>query len=126
MLGSHLGFAIGTHHCGGIAVESKVMIGHVHLDCGMSNMAKDCERKSDGTASIKKTPCCANEYLSIDIENEIKPKVSGSAINLEFLVAFFTSYVFVFSSEENTPQYTHYDPPLVTRNISILHQVIII
>lgn len=126
MLGSHLGFAIGTHLCGGIAMESKVMMGHTHLDCGMGDMDKGCERKSDGKDTIEKMPCCENEYLSLEIDNELKPKVSAPSVNLDFVVAFFTSYAIIFSSSESTPQYTHYDPPLVTRDISILHQVFII
>lgn len=126
MLCSHLGFAIGTHHCGGVAVESRIMLGHVHLDCGMADMEKDCERRPGATSNVQKMPCCENEYLSLEIDNELKPKVAAAAVNLDFIAAFVASYAISFSSTDNTTQYAHYDPPLVTRDISILHQVFII
>lgn len=103
-----------------------MMIGHVHLDCGMADMDKDCERKPGATTTIKKKPCCENDYLSLEVDNELKPKVAASAVNLDFIVAFLASYVISFSSTENTTQFAHYDPPLVARDISILHQVFII
>ncbi|MEQ6166957.1 HYC_CC_PP family protein [Ekhidna sp. MALMAid0563] len=126
MLTSHLGFAVGTHFCGGLAVEAKLMIGHEHLDCGMADMDKKCEGKSDGKTYLDKMPCCENEYLSIEVEDEFKPTLEQSTLNFEFVAAFVVSYLDVFSVDEVNPQYTEYDPPLVTEDISTLHQVFII
>ena len=126
MLTSHLGFAVGTHYCRGLAVETKVMIGHEHLDCGMAYMDKDCEGKSDGKTHLDKMPCCNNEYASFDIEDEFKPIVEHKAPSIQFVAAFVVSYVDVFSVDEVNPQNTDYDPPLVTRDIPSLHQVFII
>ena len=126
MLTSHLGFSVGTHYCMGHAVESKLMIGHEHLDCGMGDMDKGCERKSDKETHLDKKPCCENEYLSIDVEDEFKPSVEHSLPNLDFVAAFVVSYLDLFSTDQELPQYSVYDPSLVTWDISILHQVFLI
>ena len=125
MLTSHLGFAVGTHFCGGLAVEAKLMIGHEHLDCGMADMDKDCEGKSDGKTHLDKMPCCNNEYTSFDLEDEFKPTLEQSTLNFEFVAVLVVSYLDVISVDEVSPQITEYDPPLVTEHISILHQVFI-
>lgn len=126
MLASHLGFAVGTHFCGGQAVESKFMIENEHLDCGMADMDKECENKSEGRTYLDKIPCCQNKYLSIEIEDEFKPSLEQKALSLEFVAAFVVSYLDFFSVDEENGQLAEYDPPLVTRDISILHQVFII
>ena len=126
MLTSHLGFAVGTHFCGGLAVEAKLMIGHEHLDCGMADMDKECESKSDAKSYLDTMPCCENEYLSIEVEDEFKPGVEQSALNFEFVAAFVVSYLDAFSVVGMNHQLTNYDPPLVTEDISTLHQIFII
>ena len=126
MLTSHVGFAVGTHFCGGLAVEAKLMIGHEHLDCGMADMDKECEGNSDGKSHLDKMPCCENEYLNIEVEDEFKPSVDQTALNFDFVAAFVVSYLEIFSSDQENPRYTAYDPPLVTQDIPILHQVFII
>lgn len=126
MLTSHVGFAVGTHFCGGLAVEAKLMIGHEHLDCGMADMDKECEGKSDGNSHLDKMPCCENEYFNIEVEDEFKPSVDQTALNFDFVAAFVVSYLEIFSSDQENPRYTAYDPPLVTQDIPILHQVFII
>lgn len=130
MLFTHLGLALGTHYCGGLAVESKVMIGHAHLDCGMSDMdntKKDCEHTSDKESYIDKLPCCENQYLSYDIDDELQSKLIKDGISFEFLIAF--AYEFLgttFPTEIHTSQYADYSPPLIEQNISVLYQVFII
>lgn len=126
LLTSHLGFAVGTHFCGGLAVKAKLMIGHEHLDCGMADMDKECEGKSDGKTYLDKMPCCENEYFSIEVEDEFTPSVEQNALNFDFVAIFVVSYLDVFSGDELNPQDAEYNPPLVTEDISTLHQVFII
>ena len=125
MLTSHLGFAVGTHYCGGHAVESKLMLGHSHMDCGMGDMDKDCERKTDSKTYLDKVPCCENEYLSMEVEDEFKPGLEQSKVSVDFVASFVITFLDRFLDQEE-PQYSDYDPPLVTRDISILHQVFLI
>ena len=126
MLTGHLGFAVGTHYCGGFAVETQMMLGHRHLDCGMEDMDNECERNSNTETHFEKIPCCENDYLSLEVENEFKPSVEQSNLNVEFVAAFVISYMASLSTDQGNPQYTIYEPPLVTRDISVLHQVFII
>jgi hypothetical protein len=123
MLCGHLGFAVGTHHCGGIAVESKMMIGHEHLDCGMGDMDKDCKRETDATPAFKKTPCCENQYLSLEIDNALKPRILGVSLNLDFVLAYSASFRELLPSTEKIFYYAHYDPPLRNLDLPVLHQV---
>lgn len=125
LITSHLGIAVGTHYCSGLAVETKAMLGHQHLDCGMGDMDSDCEG-SESETHVDKMPCCENDYLSIPVEDEFRPTFDQSKIDVDFVAAFIVSYLEVFSVNAETSHFTQYDPPLVTRDISTLHQVFII
>ena len=129
ILFSQFGLAVGTHYCEGLFVKTKLMIGHAHLDCddmSMGDMAKDCDRKSGPETHLDKKSCCENEYLSIDVENEFKLSIEQRAINLDFVAILAISYIDLFSADQEKPQYSAYNPPLVTKDISILHQVFLI
>ncbi len=126
MLASHVGFAVGTHFCMGHAVETKLMIGNDHLDCGIGDMDRDCKRKSDLEPYLDKVPCCENEYLSIEVEDEFNPGIDQNSFKLEFVAVFAISYINLFNTYKEKPQYSVYDPPLVPKDISILHQVFLI
>lgn len=124
LITSHLGIAVGTHYCGGLAVETRAMIGHQHMDCGMGDMDSDCEG-TDSETRFDKLPCCQNEYLSVPVEDEFKPVLDQSKINVDFISAFVVTYLELFSDRFET-QFIQYDPPLVTRDISTLLQVFLI
>ncbi len=126
MLTSHFGFAIGTHFCGGLAVEAKLMVGHVHLDCGMADMDNESEGKSDEVPYFDEKSCCENEYLNIEVKGEFKKSVEQSNLNVGFVAAFFISYLEVFLTDLDNSQYTDYDPPLLTEDIPVLQQIFII
>lgn len=110
----------------GHAVESKLMIGHEHLDCGMSNMDKICEPISDSETRFDKQSCCENEYLNIEVKDEFKSSIYQNSLNFNFVTAFVVSYVNLFSSDQEKPQISFSDPPLVTRDILTLNQVFLI
>jgi len=120
-----LGIALGIHYCGGLAVETRAMIGQQHLDCGMGDMDRDCEG-SESNTHFDKMPCCENDYLSIPVEDEFKPALDQSKVNIDFVAAFIISYLELFSDSVRETKFFQYDPPLVTRDISTLHQVFII
>lgn len=68
-----MGFSMGTHFCGGVAVKSELMIGHEHLDCGMGMM--DQQPNSEQT-SIKRQKCCDNQYLTLEVDHNFKKGIS--------------------------------------------------
>ena len=135
MLFSNMGFAIATHYCGGMAVESKLMLGHETLDCGMATMVtadmdisnmdeQPCQSGQTHALQFKKTPCCENEYQSLDIEDDYELTVVQPSLNFEFVAAFVVSFLKVaFLTEITSPQYANYSPPLIEQDIAVLYQV---
>lgn len=127
MLTTNMGFAVATHYCGGLAVESKVVLGHEALDCGMANMDKDCKAPPLEGTHLSKKPCCENKYQSIDTEDNFKPTIVQSLVNVEFVAAFIVTFLHLpISSVNEEPQYANYSPPLIDQDISVLHQVFLI
>ena len=127
MLTTNMGFAIATHYCGGLAVESKVVFGHEALDCGMANMDKDCETPPLEGMHLSKKPCCENKYQSIDTEDDFKPTIVQSMVSVEFVAAFVITFLHLpISSTNEEPQYANYSPPLIDQDIPVLHQVFLI
>ena len=130
-----MGFAIATHYCGGMAVKSKLMLGHEPLDCGMATMDKadmdmgnmdeqPCQSEPTHALRLKKTPCCENEYQSLDVEGDYELTVVQPSLNFEFVAAFAVSFLKVaFLTEIPSPQYANYSPPLIDQDIAILYQV---
>lgn len=86
---SHLGLAVGTHYCMGMAVKSEIVLGHEHLDCGMG---MDRTATHSEQEMIAASPCCQNTYASVDVENDINLQTALDQLNLEFVVAFIHSF----------------------------------
>ena len=127
MLIGNSGLAIATHYCGGFAVKSQIVVGHTELNCGMSNMDKSCETDSSKEGYIKKKPCCANEFQSLELEDEFQPPVIESSLNLKFVAAF----VITFTNSTNASKavkagHKNYSPPLIERDIPVLIQSFLI
>ena len=126
MLSTNMGFAIATHYCGGMAVESQLVFGHEALNCGMANMDKGCETQPEGMHLSKKS-CCENKYQSLDTEDDFKPTIAQSMVNVDFVAAFVITFLHLpISSTDEEPQYANYSPPLINQDISVLHQVFLI
>ncbi len=123
-----MGFAVATHYCGGLAVESQIVMGNAVLDCGMANMDQQpCESMPSQKPEIRKKPCCQNEYQSLDVEDDFKQTIVQSTVNVEFVAAFIVSFLQVsLASENEAPQFANYSPPLIDQDISVLHQVFLI
>lgn len=125
LLASQMSFAIGTHYCGGMAVESRVMIGHDHMDCGMPDMDQDFEHSHETGANINNVPCCDNEYDSYSMDESFETIVVNDSISIPFLVAFATTILIPHFSVL-AYSFNDYIPPLVITDMSILHQVFLI
>lgn len=125
MLFSNMGFAIGTHYCGGMAVESELMHGHEPLDCGMTDMDEQpCPSELTHEHQLAKTPCCENEYQSLDVDGDYEPTVVQPSLNLAFVAAFAVSFLEIaFPTKISTSRYADYSPPLIDQDIAVLYQV---
>lgn len=120
-----MGFAVATHYCGGMAVESKLVFGDHNLDCGMADMdQKPCTTDPSTLPEIKKKPCCENEYQSLDVEDDYKPSIVYSGISLDFVVAFtYAFFDWTGPSQSLSSQYANYYPPPIEQDIAVLYQV---
>lgn len=122
LLIGNVGITMATHLCGGQAVTSRIMIGTGHIDCGMPATDADCGSEQD-----KPEPCCENEYLPVEVEEDYPKSTIQPNFNVDFAVAYvhiiLTSRLLL---EEDKPRYLHYFPPLLLRDVSVLNQVFII
>jgi len=127
MLSTNMGFAVATHYCGGLAVESQLVLGHQSLDCGMTSIDESCETSPMDGMQLSEKPCCENKYESIDAEDDFKPTVVQSSVNFEFIAAFFVTFLHLpLSSRHEEFEFSNYSPPLIDQDIPVLHQVFLI
>lgn len=68
MVGTHLNLAVSSHFCMGKKVKTALSIGEKEVSCGMQK-AKTCKEISS-KHQIKKSPCCADEFLSFDLDKD--------------------------------------------------------
>ena len=100
-------------------METQIVVGHTELHCGMSDMESGCETETSKENQFKKKPCCENEYQSLEVEDEFQAQVIGSSLSLEFVAAFFATFIGI-------TEYKNYSPPLIERDIPILVQSFLI
>ncbi len=121
------GLAMATHYCGGMEVESRIVVGHTELHCGMSNMERYCSTNLSKGNHFKNKPCCENEFQSFDLEDEFQHQVIEISVNLEFVAVFFITIAYrTYSTENDKEVYLNYFPPPLERNILVLVQSFLI
>ena len=71
LLASHMNLTMGTHFCGGEAVETKVLLGETHLGCEMMDLVEPCdgsEHSNQNQVRFNNVPCCQNDGQSIHLQ----------------------------------------------------------
>lgn len=119
-LGSNLGFAVGTHFCGGHAMETEVMLGYDDLSCGM--MPEAAVDTNHEHPSIHSVPCCLNEFSSLQIEDDFDsaPKATLQATAILISLFVVADYTFDFNPKSN---FILHAPPALPDDVSIRLQV---
>lgn len=129
-MASHMYLTIGTHFCGGEAVEKKIILGKADLDCGMSETNEDChhsELPGKSYASIASTPCCENEYQTIETTDNFIKDCSVPFLNIDFAATFLFAYWNLDLQPKSTQNlYADYSPPLFEKDTQILFQTFLI
>lgn len=124
-LTSNLGFALAKHHCGGLLVESKIILGYEKLDCGMPNMDEEHSLAPFPNQEIqfKKGKCCENEYQYLDTDDNFNQTFVEYQIN--FLLTEIHSIRWKSAPWNLLKIINPADssPPLVLSDILILHRV---
>lgn len=130
LLASHSYLTIGTHFCGGEAVETKILVGNTHLSCGMMDMeetCKDSENSSKNKTSLDNTPCCENQYHTIQPTEDFIQDATQITFNVEFAVAFIYSTLYLDLFPNSTQKfYLKYHSPPIEKDIQVLFQTYLI
>lgn len=115
------------HFCGKIEVNSSVMLGHGHLDCGMGEMAVCEEDTKAADKPVYKIPdCCTNVYYSANFDDFFSNVKTSSDNQVLFATTFIIS-LFDFSSENDVHEsFIASSPPTVQSNRLVLHQTFLL
>lgn len=130
LMASHISLTIGTHFCGGEAVEKKVVWASSHLGCGMEDMDesnKDASNPTPTEESFSELPCCENEFQEVDVTDDFVKDASSFVINIDFV----NIHVLTLLGLDITPvaaknHYAENSPPPLERDIQILFQTFLI
>ena len=125
-LAANVGVTIGSHYCGGEKVESKIMLASHNLDCGMANMATDCKHHKQNSKNQFSKPCCENEFDFFQVEQEYEQPNFTDQIDLNFLVAFIQTSIQLVNIENKEQHFLNYSPPLIKKDLQVLHQSFLI
>ncbi|PVX51938.1 hypothetical protein C7377_0232 [Balneicella halophila] len=130
IVASHMYLTIGTHFCGGEAVETKIMFGKSHLGCGMMEMTKHCdapENYNENQTTVGKVPCCKNEYETIQSVDNFLKNATQTVEKIDFVVAFIyvTLNVDLFSRESQHFFVDYHAPPL-EKDAQVLFQTFLL
>lgn len=130
LLASQINLTMGTHFCGGEAVETKIMLGETHLDCGMMDMGEPCdnsEHTNNNQASFNNIPCCQNEFQTIQGTDDFVKDAAQIVFNVDFSVAFiYTMLNFDLFPSSTNNIYTEYISPPVEKDIQVLFKTFLI
>jgi hypothetical protein len=130
LLASHISLIIGTHYCGGEAVESMLMFGESHLSCGMPDMEGKCdhsEKTNNNDISFDNAPCCENEYQTVRVTDEFIKDAALFSFNINFVAAFISTELNPETFSKSADQlYTEYYQPPPGKNLQILLQTFLL
>ncbi len=123
LLAGSVQITLGTHYCGGTAVAAELMLGHQHLDCGMTGMDKK-QPESHGNAFSSQ--CCDNEYQTLATDETMKQSAIKKMVNAPIVLALPPVYQFTAPALSQQMAVPYYRPPTFVKDINILHQVFLI
>ncbi len=120
--------SLGTHFCGGHAVESAIILADHSLGCGMEDEDNDCENHStlDGYYLTQKE-CCNNEFLFLQITDDFNKRIKNySSESVSFKIAIVGYIDLLINTEYINPYVPESPPPLIEEDIQILFQTFLI
>ena len=127
---SQLSLSIGTHFCGGEAVETKILFGETHLGCDMPDIEESrdsSEKDNKNGISFDKPPCCKNEYQTVQSTNEFIKDAAQIIFKAELPVEYICSTLnFDLLPKTKHQSYTEYTFPQFEKDIQVLFQTFLI
>ena len=88
----------------------------------------EVEKTCHSDSEMDQSKCCYNETIVIDVTDDVS-EMDTSDISFEhfsFYTYFILSSYVLFFPEETNENFKEYSPPLISKDISTLHQVFII
>jgi hypothetical protein len=127
LLASHISLTIGTHYCRGQAVDSKLLFGEAHMDCGMAEMEGPCDLAEEEDFVFTNPPCCENEYQELQATDDFVRDATQVNINSKAAAVLTTSVGNEgLSGKRAIKAYTDYLPPPMEKDIHSLFQIFLI
>lgn len=127
LLASHISLTIGTHYCRGQAVDTQILLGKSHLDCGMADMEEACDIAGDQSIVFTNPPCCENQYQELQATDDFVR--DATQVNIfEGAAAVLTVPVGneVLSGRRAAQAYSDYLPPPTEKDIHSLFQIFLL
>lgn len=125
-----MSLSIGTHFCGGIAIEKKILLGDLHLGCDMPNMEESCDKSTDAKGiehSFENTPCCQNEFQTVQVTDEFVNIVDQQSFNFDYAVAIISTIIDLDIPAKSTPKFfAEYISPPLEKDVQVLFQTFLI
>ena len=141
MLIASTGFSMDIHYCQdqirGISFFGKAKSCHEKQKTPPCHKTKTrltdgqefCHHKEDGVSKAEKDNCCHNETIVIeksDLDATLTYLTTVHDIQLDFVAAFISVYVFNNSVLAVYQPYALYKPPLPDRDIQVLYQTFLL
>jgi hypothetical protein len=129
LLASHMSLVIGTHYCGGRAIESKLVFGALDLSCSMAEMEQTCnDSEAPGTEMfcLENVPCCENEYQVVQFTDNFVKDVAMLFFNDYVAAIFFYTTPKLGKTVKVEHLSTVFTPPPVKKNVQVLFQTFLI
>lgn len=118
-------FSVDMHFCCNKLVDM-AFLGKARV-CSYESQDQD-QDKSAKKCSIQYQDCCSNKvFVKEGHDNLKKVNYELETDTLAFLNTFFYSYINLFEGlEDNIVPFKEYSPPLISKDIQVLHEVFLI
>jgi hypothetical protein len=130
LLTSHMYLTIGTHFCGGQAVNTQIVFGSTHLGCEMQGKKEPLDGREKGESdkiAFSSVPCCQYEYQIISSMHEFIYKACHIDIAVNIAVASLNSTETLDLTQKSTHHFfKKYDSPHIKKDVQVLFQTFLI
>ena len=121
LLASHISLTIGTHYCSGQAVDTQILLGKSHLDCGMADTEETCDITGELDSVFTSPPCCENHYQTLQATDDFVRDATHININAGAAAALSTpaGNEVLFSRRASQTYADYLPPPLANDTLSL-------
>jgi len=129
VLFSSFSFTIHKHMCGDVLVTTSYFVEADSCEMAVNKCENECEdENSNAILENNEHEFCCNDLVeSIQgNDNNQQARESLELSQVQFLVAYVASYKTLLNEAQITPVFNEYSPPLVVKDIQVLHDTFLI